>query len=98
MDPSVILFPFADYWWFYAGFTLFVLGMLALDLGVFHRESHEVKFKEALIWSIVWVSLATGLLLWFLAICPMEASPRSPPARRRSHRGPSYNLSQPNRP
>jgi tellurite resistance protein TerC len=58
MDPSVILFPFADYWWFYAGFTLFVLGMLALDLGVFHKESHEVKFKEALIWSIVWVSLA----------------------------------------
>jgi tellurite resistance protein TerC len=32
--------------------------MLALDLGVFHKESHEVKFKEALIWSIVWVSLA----------------------------------------
>jgi len=58
MDPSVILFPFADYWWFYAGFTLFVLGMLALDLGVFHKESHEVNFKEALIWSIVWVSLA----------------------------------------
>ena len=58
MDPSVILFPFADYWWFYAGFTLFVLGMLALDLGVFHRDSHEVNFKEALIWSIVWVSLA----------------------------------------
>ncbi|PHX86471.1 MAG: hypothetical protein CK538_02455 [Opitutia bacterium] len=58
MDPSVTLFPFADYWWFYAGFTLFVLGMLALDLGVFHRDSHEVNFKEALIWSIVWVSLA----------------------------------------
>ena len=31
------LFPFADYWWFYAGFTLFVLAMLAVDLGVFHR-------------------------------------------------------------
>jgi tellurite resistance protein TerC len=55
---QLTLFPFADYWWFYGGFTLFVLGMLALDLGVFHRESHEVKFKEALIWSIVWVSLA----------------------------------------
>ncbi|MEY2882217.1 MAG: hypothetical protein RLZZ15_4597 [Verrucomicrobiota bacterium] len=58
MDSSLVLFPFADYWWFYAGFTLFVLGMLALDLGVFHREAHEVRFKEALVWSIVWVTLA----------------------------------------
>lgn len=54
----VLLFPFADYWWFYGLFTLFVLGMLALDLGVFHRDAHEVRFKEALGWSIVWVSLA----------------------------------------
>jgi tellurite resistance protein TerC len=58
MDASLILFPFADYWWFYAGFTLFVLGMLALDLGVFHRDAHEVKFKEALGWSIAWIALA----------------------------------------
>jgi tellurite resistance protein TerC len=35
-----------------------VLGLLALDLGVFHRKSHEVKMKEALIWSAVWISLA----------------------------------------
>ncbi len=52
------LFPFADYWWFYAGFTLFVLVMLGLDLGVFHRKSHTVSFKEAVTWSIVWVVLA----------------------------------------
>ncbi len=55
---SLILFPFADYWWFYGLFTLFVIGMLALDLGVLHREAHEVKFKEALGWSIFWISLA----------------------------------------
>jgi tellurite resistance protein TerC len=54
----MILFPFAEYWWFYAIFTLFVLGMLALDLGVFHRKAHEVSFKEATIWSGVWVTLA----------------------------------------
>jgi tellurite resistance protein TerC len=54
----MILFPFAEYWWFYALFTIFVLGMLALDLGVFHRKAHEVSFKEASIWSIVWVTLA----------------------------------------
>ena len=39
-------------------FIGFVLLMLALDLGVFHRKSHEIKLKEALIWSAVWISLA----------------------------------------
>lgn len=39
-------------------FIGFVILMLALDLGVFHRKSHEVKIKEALIWSAVWISLA----------------------------------------
>ena len=52
------LFPFADYWWFYGLFTLFVLAMLALDLGVFHRKAHAVGVKEAFIWTTVWVSLA----------------------------------------
>jgi len=40
------------------GFIAFVVLLLALDLGVFHRKSHEVKIKEALIWSAVWISLA----------------------------------------
>ena len=53
-----LLFPFADYWWFYAAFTAFVLGLLALDLGVFHREAHAVTFRESLVWSIVWVTVA----------------------------------------
>lgn len=39
-------------------FNVFVLLMLALDLGVFNRKAHEVKMKEALIWSGVWVALA----------------------------------------
>ena len=39
-------------------FNAFVLVMLALDLGVFHRKSHTVKVKEALVWSAVWVTLA----------------------------------------
>ena len=55
---NVILFPFAEYWLFYVGFTVFVLMMLALDLGVFHRDAHEVTFKESLTWSIIWISLA----------------------------------------
>ena len=40
------------------GFLVFVFLMLAIDLGIFHRHSHEVKIKEALIWSAVWISLA----------------------------------------
>jgi len=62
-----LYFPFSDYWWFYASFTFFVLLMLALDLGVFHRKAHEVSFKEATIWSVVWVVLAMAfnLLLYF---------------------------------
>ena len=43
-------------WW--AGFLGFVLALLALDLGVFHRKAHEVKLREALAWTGVWVSLA----------------------------------------
>lgn len=39
-------------------FLVFILAMLALDLGVFHRKSHEVKIKEALIWSAVWIGIA----------------------------------------
>lgn len=40
------------------GFNLFVVLMLALDLGVFHRNAHEVKMKEALTWSAIWIALA----------------------------------------
>lgn len=58
MTTEILLFPFADYWWLYGLFTLFVLGMLALDLGVFHREAHVVTVKEAAVWSTVWISLA----------------------------------------
>lgn len=58
----------SGYWWAY-GFLLLVIGaMLVLDLGVFHRKPHEVKFKEAAIWSVIWVALAgvfnIGLYYW----------------------------------
>src|SRR5512140_3744980 len=47
-----------EYIWSWVGFNDFVLLMLALDLGVFHRKAHVVSFKESLGWTIVWVSLA----------------------------------------
>ncbi len=53
-----LLFPFAQYWWLYAAFTALVLGLLALDLGVFHRRAHAVGFREAAAWTVFWVGLA----------------------------------------
>jgi tellurite resistance protein TerC len=44
--------------WFWGGFIAFVLAMLALDLGVFHRRPHVVGMKEAGIWTAIWVALA----------------------------------------
>jgi tellurite resistance protein TerC len=44
--------------WLWIAFILFVLLLLALDLGVFHRKAHEVHVKEALGWSAVWITLA----------------------------------------
>src|SRR5260221_6478160 len=44
--------------WLWIGFNVFVLAMLALDLGVFHRKAHAVSIKEASIWSVVWITLA----------------------------------------
>jgi len=54
--------------WFYVAFTAFVLAMLALDLGVFHRKAHVVTPKEAGMWVGIWMTLAllfaTGLYIW----------------------------------
>jgi len=44
--------------WLWVGFNIFVLAMLALDLGVFHRKAHALSLKEASIWSVVWITLA----------------------------------------
>ncbi len=53
----------------WAGFIVFVLAMLAIDLGVFHKNAHEVTIKEAGVWTAVWVSLAVVFNLavyhWF---------------------------------
>lgn len=51
--------------WYWGGFLVCILFFLALDLGVFHKQAHVVKFKEALSWTCLWVvlSLAFGLFL-----------------------------------
>jgi tellurite resistance protein TerC len=52
----------------WAGFIVFVLAMLALDLLIFQRKAHEIKIKEALVWSGIWIGLAlvfnAGVYFW----------------------------------
>ncbi|MDT7688031.1 MAG: tellurite resistance protein TerC [Acidobacteriota bacterium] len=50
--------------WAWAGFGLFILSMLALDLGVLNRTAHVVRYREAAVWSVVWVLLAFGFASW----------------------------------
>lgn len=42
----------------WAGFLALVISLLAIDLGIFHREAHEVTKREALTWSVVWIGMA----------------------------------------
>lgn len=65
-------------WWI--GFGVFVVAMLAVDLGVFHRKAHRVSFKEAAIWAAVWVAMALvfnlGLYLGWFGSFPPDDRPR----------------------
>ncbi|MBK6506309.1 MAG: TerC family protein [Ignavibacteria bacterium] len=58
------------------GFSVFLMIMLALDLGVFHKNSHVVEFKEAMIWSGVWIGLAllfnVGIFYYFGKVKGLE--------------------------
>lgn len=54
--------------WLWIGFSVFIIAMLSLDLGLFNRRAHTIKYREAWIWSIVWVSLAMtfcGLVFYY---------------------------------
>ncbi|HVF49547.1 MAG TPA: TerC family protein [Pyrinomonadaceae bacterium] len=53
--------------WAWVGFGVFILLMLALDLGLLNRKAHAITYKEATTWSAIWVSLAlcfAGLVFW----------------------------------
>jgi tellurite resistance protein TerC len=71
-DPDVILLirmnsigNSAGLW---IGFSPFILFMLSLDLGLFNRKAHAIRYREAMIWSAVWVTLAmifAGIVFWY---------------------------------
>ncbi len=71
----MMLFAFGDYWWVYAAFTAGVLVLLALDLGVFHRRAHAVSFREASVWSVVWIALALAVNYAFYRYAAGEFGP-----------------------
>ena len=56
------------------GFAILMTTMFILDLGVFSRKSHEIRFREAMIWTLVWVSLAFAFNVWiYLNMGPTKA-------------------------
>jgi tellurite resistance protein TerC len=72
------LFPLGEYWWLYAAFTAGVLLLLFFDLRVLHRHAHEVRFREASLWSAAWVGLALAFnaALYVYAIHAFRDDPR----------------------
>jgi len=74
----VELFPFSEYWWFYAAFVGLVLVLLAVDLGIFHRKAHAVGFREAATWTVVWIALSLifNFLLYHYALWKFPHDPR----------------------
>ena len=72
LEPNAILFFFMDVLsgsnWLWIGFSIFIVTMLSLDLGLFNRKAHTIRYREAWIWSAVWVSLAmifAGLVFYY---------------------------------
>jgi tellurite resistance protein TerC len=65
-------------WIFWVVFNLFVVAMLALDLGVFHRQKHVVSFREAIGWTTVWIGLAGvfAVLIYFFGHTMVGGSAR----------------------
>src|SRR5262245_38005729 len=72
------LFPLGEYWWLYAAFTVGVLLLLFFDLRVLHRDAHEVRFREAALWSAAWVGLALAfnVALYAYAVHAFRDDPR----------------------
>ena len=72
-----MLFPFADYWWIYLAFGALVSALLAVDLTL-NRKAHVISFREAALWTAVWIALALcfnyGLYLFASSRLPPDAA------------------------
>jgi tellurite resistance protein TerC len=79
-----VVFPFGEVWWFYLAFVGFIVGLLVLDLKVFHRKLHTPSMREAGLWSIFWVGLALSfnLGLWLVLRGVVDAGTASDLAQK----------------
>jgi tellurite resistance protein TerC len=62
-------FPFSQYWQLYLGFIGFLLLIITVDLGVFHKKAHAVTMKEATAWSFIWFLIALAFNYWLYQYC-----------------------------
>ncbi len=76
MTPDSAAVTLESHFWHFVFFNVFVIVMLALDLGVFNRQSHVIKVKEALGWSAFWIALAlvfnVFIYFWMGTVSGME--------------------------
>lgn len=74
---AMLFFNFDAYWGAYLCFAAFVVFLLSLDLGVFHRKAHVVGVREATMWSLIWIALALcfNFLLYQYTYAKVESSP-----------------------
>ncbi len=63
--------------WLWVGFTVFILLMLGIDLGLFNRKAHVITYKQAVWWSVVWITLAllfSGVVYWRHTISGVQST------------------------
>lgn len=72
-----IFFPFADYWWFYGVFTIFVFVMLFVDLKLLHRDKENVSVRGSFAWAgfCAFLALAFNALLYFYCLHRFQNDP-----------------------
>ncbi len=72
-----VLFPIVDYWHFYLWFSVGILVLLALDLGLFNRKAHVISIREAATWGVIWVSLALtfNVFFYWYALAKFQSQP-----------------------
>ena len=73
-----IFFPFSEYWWLYGSFTLLVLVLVALDLGLLHQRESTPTQKGAALYSALWVFCATifGIVLYYFTLHELSTNVR----------------------
>jgi tellurite resistance protein TerC len=76
-----MLFPISEFWWLYSGFAALIVALLTFDLVLVHRKAHVIGFREASIWTCIWIAFA---LLFCGALYAFAAARFDEPTARRA--------------